>query len=95
MLRSLPCQIKPGLSVAAVVIGAQWGAGLSWHGLRVVYDAPCTTLSHLAGVGGQPLANWPWTYSQGCSRSGQIKPDLSVTAVVTGVQWGVGLGWHG
>jgi hypothetical protein len=32
---SLPCQIKPGPSVAATVIGVQREAGLGWQGLRV------------------------------------------------------------
>ncbi len=49
--RSLPCQIKPGPSVAAAVIGVQREAGLGWQGLRLATGAPCS-LSHLAGVGG-------------------------------------------
>ena len=36
-------------------------------------------------------SHWPWTYSLGCSRACQIKPDRIATVVVTGVQWG-GLG---
>jgi len=32
---SRACQIKPGHSVAAAVIGVQRGAGLGWHGPRV------------------------------------------------------------
>jgi hypothetical protein len=40
------------------------------------------------------LANchWPWTFSLGCTRARQIKPGLSVAAVVFGVQRGCGPG---
>ena len=92
--RSPSRRIKPGPSVAAVAIGAQREAGLGRRGPRVATGAPCI-LSHLAGVGGQPLANGygrTARAARGRARSNQATSSLPLSSACSG---GASLGWHG